>query len=44
MDAATILMPPSNPFVAVLEQEVALMLFVSIAWAYVTGKFHIRYY
>lgn len=28
-------MPPNNPFIAVLEQEITLMLFVAIAWAYV---------
>ncbi|KAI0344331.1 hypothetical protein BDW22DRAFT_1355705 [Trametopsis cervina] len=31
---AAVLMPPNNPFIAVLEQELTLMIFVAIAWAW----------
>lgn len=30
---AAVLMPPNNPFIAVLEQEVTLLFFAAIAWA-----------
>ncbi|KAI0089790.1 hypothetical protein BDY19DRAFT_888753 [Irpex rosettiformis] len=32
--ATAVLMPPNSPFIAVLEQEITLMIFASIAWAW----------
>ena len=33
--SVSFLAPPSDPFLAVLERELLILLFVSIAWAYV---------
>lgn len=44
MLTAAVLMPPSGPFIAVVEQEVTLMIFASIAWAYVSSQFELTNY